>query len=301
METGARPKEKTGARPKEKTKKKAKKDNKASEESGLGNFGDARERNRFCTCQGEENTLQEFNKTNRGKIQALLNQNYFYKIDNSPDDEELMTTILSCSCKMPKNKVDMKHLEQEICRWIDGGRHKCVLEKLLSSATENVEEEAKKHTNEELISKLDQMKLKGKKAELIVSPEARDISDALGLNKTKEEVIEVVASMRSHLNSLSKVNREDFKKQPIEPSAANRISVSDLIQKDSDDEEEMVQTQELKLSEEGMEVEATGGAEPLGILTKGELLAETRGKKEKDLRSDSFAKRVFKNYLKVQE
>ena len=298
METGARPKEKKGERPKEKTKKKAKTDNKASDESGPQKSGDARERNRFCRCQGEENTLEKFNETNRAKIQALLNQNHFYKIAKNPDDEEILTTILSCASKMRKDDVDMKYLEEEIRHWVADGRHTCVLEKLLSAATENVEAEAKKHTNEELISKLDQMKLRGKKTETIVSPEARDISDALGLNKSKEEVQEVVSNMRSQYRNLSRLQKEDFKQKPIEPSEVERISVSDLIQKDSDDEE-MVQTQEVR--PENMELEGAEGGEPLKLLTKGDILEETKGKREKDIRSDSFARRVFREYIKVQE
>ena len=282
----------TGARPKEKTVKKSKR----TDEFGVEKAGDERERNKLCLCKGEKDTLQKFNKENRPKIRRLLEQEYFFKIEKPEDDQEVFSTILSCSCMMRKEDVDLVYLEEEIKKWVQKGRHLCVLDKILNDALDNVQKESQKHTNEELLNKLKELNIK--RVDNMISPEARDISDTLGLNTTdKEEVKEMATYVRRMTNKeLGGVKREQFKKQPIQPAVCTKISMSDLIaiEENDSDQEAVIPTQELQPKEE-MEIDT----EEPAAMTKGDLLNETKGKKEKELKSDSFAKRLFKKYAKV--
>ena len=66
------------------------------------------------------------------------------------------------------------------------------------------------------------------------------------------------------------------------------------IEENDSDQEAVIPTQELQPKEE-MEIDT----EEPAAMTKGDLLNETKGKKEKELKSDSFAKRLFKKYAKV--
>ncbi len=283
--------ENLGARPKEKKKlgKSEVLKNVACEKSG-----DGRERNKLCQCKDDERNLRNFVQSNRQKIRPLLEQNYFFKVKNDPDNEEILSTIIGCSSKMKKDSDsgDMEYLDKEVRQWVQSGRHTCVLESLLAHALDNVQKESEKHTNEDMLRKLQELKIK--KVDNIISPEARHLAETLGLKKTsKEEVKNVAATVRKSTWTMGPRKRAEFKQQPLEPAEFEKVSISDFL--DLSDEEETMATQEKSQSEEAMEQEDESPA----MMTKGDLLRETKGKKENELKRDSVAKQIFNKYKKV--
>lgn len=277
-----------GARPKE--KKKSEKTevpkNVACEKSG-----DGRERKKMCQCKDDERNLQNFIQSNRQKIHTLLEQNYFFKIGD-PDEDEVLSTLISCSSKMTKDNMDMAYLDKEVRQWARSGKHTCVLESLLTQALDNVQKESKKHTNEEMLHKLKDLKIR--KVDDIISPEARLLAETLGLNKTsKEEVKNVAANVRMTHRKIAPKKRAEFEQQPLEPSEFEKISISDFLEQS--EEEEMMATQVKSASEEDMEKDEESPA----MMTKGDLLKETKGKSKKELQRDSVAKQIFNKYKKV--